>query len=169
MKEEGITGTGEFISPHKEIYLSRLRNQHKALEYILHDISEEQMRRRPEPSKWSIYEHLAHLTRYQEVFEERLHRLLEEDGIKFGRYNADHDHDFAKLCLKPVQEVLNELDSKRDQLIGTIESFNDSELKRTGVHYVYGKININGWIELFLLHEAHHFNTIFRLTGSYRK
>lgn len=169
MKEDSITSTSEFISPEKEVYLSRFRWQHKALDYILHDITEEQMRRRPEPSKWSIFENLAHLARYQEVFEERVQRLIEQDGVKFGRYNAEHDHDFEKLCLRPVQDVLDNLYSKRNELITKIESLHDNELKHTGIHHVYGRININGWIEFFLLHEAHHFNTIFRLTGSYRK
>ena len=169
MKEEQLNTATDFITQDKETYLSRLRNQHKALEYILNGISEEQMRRRPEPSKWSMFENLAHLARYQEVFEERMDRIMEEDGVKFGRYNAEHDHDFEKLCLKPLSEVIALFNTKRAQLIAKLGSMQESELRRTGVHPLYGKININGWIEFMLLHEAHHFNTIFKLTGPYRK
>jgi hypothetical protein len=164
MKEEAHS-----VSINKEIYLSRLNNQHKALEYILQGITDEQMRRRPEPSKWSMFENLAHLARYQEVFDERIDRMMEEYGVKFGRYNAEHDHDFAKLCLRPLGDVTAGFSSKRAQLIARLGSMTESELKRTGVHPVYGRISIIGWIEFFLLHEAHHFNTIFKLTGPYRK
>ena len=169
MKDEHENTTADFITPEKETYFSRLRYQPKALEYILQGITEEQMRRRPEPSKWSMFENLAHLARYQEVFEERINRIIEEDGIKFGRYNAEHDQDFSKLCLKPVSDVIASFNTKRSQLIAKLESMADNELKRAGIHPIYGRININGWIEFFLLHEAHHFNTIFKLTGPYRK
>jgi len=44
-----------------------------------------------------------------------------------------------------------------------ITNLNDEELLLTGSHPKFGVMTIPGWTEFFLLHEAHHLFTIFRL------
>jgi hypothetical protein len=47
-----------------------------------------------------------------------------------------------------------------------ITNLNDGELLLTGTHPKFGVLTIPGWTEFFLLHEAHHLFTIFRLAKS---
>lgn len=79
----------------KPSLLTQLVDQPPALDHLLSGLSEDQIRQRPAPAKWSIFENLAHLSRYQEVFLERMQRITTEDHPTFSRYVADEDPGFA--------------------------------------------------------------------------
>src|SRR6266542_1985639 len=110
----------------------RMQHQPDALNHLLYELNDESAKQRPDKDKWSIFENIAHLGRYHEVFLQRVQTILKEQDPLFDRYVADTD---------------------------------EKQLMRTGRHPVYGKRNINGWTEFFLLHEAHHFYTILKLTS----
>jgi DinB superfamily len=64
---------------------------------------------------------------------------------------------------KSFVELLNDFREDRHNLNKYLESLSTEQLQRTGRHPVYGLINVEGWTEFFLLHEAHHFWTIAKL------
>jgi hypothetical protein len=66
--------------------IARLELQHAALNHLLTGITEQQIRQRLTPEKWSIFENIAHLGRYQVVFLERMTVILEEEKPGFDRY-----------------------------------------------------------------------------------
>ena len=167
MKSTEETSADNFVSD-KEVFLPRLRTQHKSLDYIIYNISENELRARQNPYKWSIYEHLVHIVIYQEIFSERVDIILKEPTPVFAQYRAEKDENFAQRVNTPFEILISYFNKSREELVNTIESINPEDLKRFAFHPVYGKMNINGWIEFFLLHEAHHLNTIFKLTARYR-
>lgn len=159
---------GSYIS-RDEIYLSRLRYQHEALEYTLYALTEEQIRQRVVPDKWSVFENLAHLVRYQEVFADRLEIILKHDMPVFERYVADDDPVFYTWVGKPLPVLVQAMREKRKVIVSQVTGLQNAALQRIGVHPAYGRLNVNGWIEFFLLHEAHHLFTIFKLTSYFRQ
>ncbi|WP_411273411.1 DinB family protein [Daejeonella sp.] len=167
MKSMKEASADNFISD-KEVFLPRLRSQHKSLDYIIYDISENELRARQNPYKWSIYEHLVHIAVYQEVFRERVDIILTESTPVFAQYRAEKDENFARRVKTPFEILLPYFNKSREELVNKIDSIYPEDLKRFAFHPVYGKMNMNGWIEFFLLHEAHHLNTIFKLTARYR-
>ena len=44
----------------------------------------------------------------------------------------------------------------RADLVTRLEQLSPEDFGRTGVHSLYGSLTIFEWLELFLLHEAHH-------------
>jgi hypothetical protein len=152
----------------KDVFLSRLKNQHHSLDYIIHGLSEHELRARQNPYKWSIYEHIAHIAIYQDVFRERIEIILNEETPVFAQYRAEKDPNFALKLAVPLDQLVYSFKTRREELLVEIASMEDQELKRFAFHPVYGKMNLNGWTEFFLLHEAHHLNTIFKLTARYR-
>ena len=66
--------------------MPRLRSSHKSLDYIIYDISENELKARQNPYKWSIYEHLVHIVVYQEVSGERVDIILTESTTVFAQY-----------------------------------------------------------------------------------
>jgi uncharacterized damage-inducible protein DinB len=149
--------------------LNRLINQPDALSYLLSNLSEEQIRQRPPSGKWSIFENLAHLGRYQIIFSERLHRILAEDTPVFARYVADDDPEFddwAQLSFTDLEERTKQI---RATLNAFLSSLSQEQLACVGLHPTYGPMAIEGWIEFFLLHEAHHFFTVLKLGGELRQ
>ena len=65
---------------------------------------------------------------------------------------------------------LNEfLFTQRFLISNYVSTLSESSFMRSGKHPVYGELSIPRWIEFFLLHEAHHLFTIFKLvSGSSR-
>lgn len=143
--------------------LARLNAQPDALDHLLGGLSETQLRHRPQPEKWAIFENLAHLFRYQEIFRERLERLLVEESPTFPRYVADEDAGFADWCGKPLKRFLADGQTDRERLNAWIAQLPPEQLARTARHPAYGLLSVEGWMEFFLLHEAHHLFTIFKL------
>lgn len=144
----------------------RLRMQHQpsALDHLLYGLDETGLVQRPDKDKWSILENIAHLGRYHEVFKERMQRILDEEHPHFTRYVADTDEGFTNWCKYDPATLMRHFYDSRKDLNDFLCALNDVQMKRTGHHPVYGMMSINGWTEFFLLHEAHHYFTILKLT-----
>jgi len=100
---------------------------------------------------------------YQPAFLERLKKIETENSPLFERYVTEKDPKFYDCCKMNLREVKELITTHRILIINHIFSLNESVLKRTGRHPVYGDLAIPQWIEFFLLHEAHHLLTIFKL------
>jgi len=142
----------------------RMQHQPDSLTLLLHGLTEEQIRSRPIPDKWSIYENIVHLARYHEVFKGRMLQIVQSTNTPmFQRYKAEDDKGFYDWQQKYFIELMNDFREGRNNLNNYLTSLSKDDLQKTGSHPVYGLINVEGWIELFLLHEAHHFFTIVKL------
>ncbi|MBN8587926.1 MAG: DinB family protein [Rhodothermia bacterium] len=149
--------------------ISRLRSQHESIPFILNGMQEPLLRYRPNPQKWSILEHVAHLARYQELMPERIRRLLLEETPAFDRYSAEEDPHFKKWCALDWWVLWSGLVAGRQALAKLLTDLHPSDLDRTAIHPLYGAIPIPFWVEFFLIHEAHHLYTILQLVGVIRK
>ncbi|MGB5849857.1 MAG: DinB family protein [Ignavibacteriaceae bacterium] len=150
-----------------EIYPSikdRLNSQHLAIKELLKNLDEEFINRRPETGKWSIKENLVHIVSYHQVFLTRLNKIVKSDNPYFDRYTADGDTNFDKMKKLDTVELLNHLEEERKKIIDIIFNLNKNELQKSGTHQKFGKMNVVEWIEFFLLHEAHHIYTIFKIS-----
>jgi hypothetical protein len=148
---------------------TRLEFQHLTIRELIEDFSEQQLKYRMDPSKWSAFENIVHLATYQPIFLLRLDRILSGDSPAFTRYRADDDPQFSVDLGLPLIALLDYIDTRRAELVFQLQGMNEDELSRTGVHPVFGKMTVVRWTEFFLLHEAHHIYTIFRLLQQLRK
>jgi uncharacterized damage-inducible protein DinB len=140
---------------------TRLATQLVALDLILKGATEDAMNRRPEQGKWSAHENLAHLARYQEIFLQRLERMLREDAPQLPHYRAEGDPEWPRWVGVPTKEILSRMIARRKELIERVNSLAPAELMRTGVHSKMGALAVLEWLEFFLTHESHHLYTIF--------
>lgn len=143
---------------------TRLRYQHESIEELIEGLSEGPLKRRIQPDKWSAFEQIAHLTAYQPIFLERLHKIEQEAGPAFERYVAEHDPSFHACLQKPLSFLLEELSIQRFIIVSHLTELSDEMLQRTGRHPKYGLLTIPEWTSFFLLHEAHHLYSLFMLT-----
>lgn len=145
---------------------SRLQHQHETIYELIRGFSEEQLRQRLQPEKWSAFEQLAHLVSYQTVFMQRLQKIHQENQPSFNRYVADNDPAFIACCKRSLQDLLNDLLAQRSGITNYLMTLTEPAAGRTGHHPKYGSLTIVEWTEFFLLHEAHHLFSIFMLTRS---
>ena len=132
-------------------------------------LSDEQIRMQVNTGKWSIFENIVHLQTYQHSFIKRTRRILEEDNPVFERYTAEADPLFHDNCGKSTREVMQDLLTTRKEMAAGILSFGENDFKKTGQHPVFGKMNLVQWLNFFLLHEAHHLFTIFKMASTLKK
>lgn len=149
--------------------LDRLKNQHEVVGILISGLSEAELNFRPIPDKWSIHENIAHLTCYQPKVIARTEKILVEDNPSFDSYIPEADSNFPQFVSMSVEKLLANLKSNRIELVKLVSKLTDEQLKRTGTHAKFGKMKIIEWTEFFLLHEAHHLHTIFKLIRNIKK
>ncbi len=137
---------------------TRLHYQHKEILEIIDGLSDEQLRRNIISGKWSIFENIVHLQTYQHTFIKRIRQILDENNPLF-----------PDNCSKSTREVMQDLLTTRKEMVAGIHSFPSNDLSKTGIHPAYGKMNILQWVNFFLLHEAHHLFTVFKLAAELKK
>ncbi len=145
--------------------LQRLQYQPSSLDISLHGLTEEQVKLKPLPDKWSIFENLAHLARYHKVFKERVGLITGPGTPVFQPYKADNDPAFFEWQKKPYGQLMDDFYTDRAELNKQLAALTEEQLQGTARHPMYGLLNMEGWTEMFLLHEAHHFFTIIKLAA----
>jgi uncharacterized damage-inducible protein DinB len=148
---------------------TRLQYQHKSLVDLIDGLSDEQIRRNILPGKWSIFENIVHLQTYQHVFMLRVRQILENNNPAFPRYTAEADPEFLDNCGKSTREIMGDMITIRKQTAAEITAFPPGDLAKTGTHPVFGQLTLLQWLNFFLLHEAHHLFTIFKLAAELKK
>jgi hypothetical protein len=150
-----------------DVYTSltdRLKTQHEAIPKIISTTNSNQLLVRPQPDNWNIVDNIAHLTRYQEVFIERINQILIQQEPYFGRYSADEDPEFEKFRSINTGPLIKQINKDRNAIYNLVTGISGKQLNRCGVHKKFGSLNVIQWTEFFLLHEAHHIFTIFQLS-----
>ena len=148
---------------------TRLHYQHKSIMNIVEGLSDEQIRRQVITGKWSIFENIVHLQTYQHVFIERIKQLLDGNNPSFERYSAEADPMFLENCGLSSREILHDLITTRKKMSVEMPKLPETDFEKTAKHPVYGELNLLEWLEFFLLHEAHHLYTIFRLGANLKQ
>ena len=145
--------------------VARLDAQLDSLRLVLARATPATLEARPRPEEWSAREHLAHLARHHAVFLGRLRRLLAEDRPALGRYRAEDDPEWPAWAALPLDEILARLRAVRSELLALVRGLSPTESARTGLHPTFGELDVAGWLEFILLHEAHHLYTALVRVG----
>lgn len=148
---------------------TRLQYQHKSLMDIIEGLSDEQVRRNIHPGKWSIFENIVHLQTYQHTFIARIKQILEDNNPSFPRYTAEADPLFLDNCTKSSREIIQDMVTTRKEMAAEIISFPESDFIKTGNHPAFGAMTLIQWLHFFLLHEAHHLFSIFKIAAALKK
>ena len=152
------------LHPHT---VERFCNQHKTIKSYIDDLPPEAIYNRLNTDRFSIHETIAYLTRYQHIFMDRIARIVSEVNPHLEIYKPDQDPEFTFTNAKTTGSLLHELYRLRQDLWLMIEEMPDENFARVGTHAVLGRMNMNQWIEFFLLHESNQLFKIFKMAGSF--
>jgi uncharacterized damage-inducible protein DinB len=112
--------------------------------------------------KWSALENLAHLARYQEIFLDRIDKILKQQGPAFSIYRAEQDPEWESWKGLAYKEVVARLAASREKLVARLKSLSPDDYARTGIHPRFGEMNLALWVEFFLAHEGHHLYAVLQ-------
>ncbi len=146
---------------------ARLEQQLDTLFIFTDPLSDLQLRKQVVDGKWSVLLHMAHLARYQEVFIQRLDRIMLEELPGLPAYQAEGDFGWGIWQAADRTIISQHLKETRNTLLELAKGYSPAQLKRQGYHPRLGAMDVGQWLEFFLLHEAHHLYTIFQLRQEY--
>ncbi|HKA17056.1 MAG TPA: DinB family protein [Blastocatellia bacterium] len=149
--------------------LLRLETQLDVIPVLLRDAPPRIITAGTPRGEWSAHENLAHLARHHEIFLERLRRIMTEDAPELGRYRAEEDSSWSEWSSLTTDEVIRRLNNLRAEIIQFIRGLSEPEENRVGIHPLFGQMDLNGWIEFFLLHEAHHLYKLMLALGEAKR
>lgn len=147
----------------------RLKTQHCILTDLILNLTDDELNFAVIPGKWSIKQQIAHLLRYEEMFFDRLQIIMSTFNAVFFPYVSDEDDKFQEVCDLPLKQLLLDFERKRETLTSFYFNLNSGELSRKGRHTQLGYFSIALWAEFFLLHEANHLYSIFRMSNHLKK
>jgi hypothetical protein len=100
---------------YKSLY-DRLKNQHETIENIISKTDKARLTLHPLPDKWSIKDNIAHLTKYQPIFIDRINTILRNDLPTFDRYKAELDPDFESWKSRDIADIIKTLHIDRQAI-----------------------------------------------------
>jgi hypothetical protein len=148
----------------KPEWKERFTLQQKTLESMLHRFPDPVLRARPQAGKWGAFEHIAHLSHYQDITLGRLADLIAgAASTDVTPYRAEEDPEFLAWCELSTPAILERYHVARHALISELSDVNPRKAIHVLMHPTYGKFDLDGLVEFFLHHEAHHLYQTFRL------
>jgi uncharacterized damage-inducible protein DinB len=118
----------------KEETLNNLAQGRQTLYQTIQGLSEEEMTQVPVEGTWTVKDVLGHLSAWEEVFLKPLRRYA--DGAPFETevvedYLAWNDEQAARKKSVPLNTILNELTSVRQELVAAASRLSDEQWKES--------------------------------------
>jgi uncharacterized damage-inducible protein DinB len=153
----------------KSWLVSSLKKSHLVFAATLGDVSQEQAQQlRDGPDGWTILEIVCHVRDYQEIFLERLRRMIEENSPILTPYDEAArqalvtDHRYAQQNLRAV---FQDYVQTRDRFIEQVLALDEAQLERIGIHPMTGQIDPSVTIFHIVMHDIDHAEQIARVRG----
>ncbi len=135
-----------------EEYLAGARSLRQAVQ----DMTQQQLRARPVPGKWSTLEVVCHLADFEPILADRMKRVIAEerpaligaDENRFAAALAYHDRD--------SEEELKIVETTRSQMAKILRKLPDAALERVGVHSERGPLTLEQLLTAAIRHIPHH-------------
>jgi hypothetical protein len=128
----------------------------RTLRQAIAGMTDEQLRARPVPGKWSTREVVCHLVDFDPILADRMKRILAEDRPQL--LGADQNRFAAALAYdqRDIEEELALLEHTRSQLARILRNQPDSVLQRVGVHNERGPLTLAQLLTIASGHIPHH-------------
>jgi uncharacterized damage-inducible protein DinB len=119
-------------------------------------LTQEQLRARPIPGKWSTLEVVCHLADFDPILADRMKRVIAED--RPALIGADENRFAAALSYheRDCEEELALIDATRSQLAKILRKLPDSALARVGIHNERGPRTLEQLLAGATDHIIHH-------------
>lgn len=127
----------------KERLLANLKSLPHELDDLVQNMSDEELRWRPIPNRWSISEILCHLRDVErDVFQVRLRRTLSEQGAVFELWDQDRVAAERGYDAQSGRQALEEFKALRAETAGSLQSVPVDEWAKTGTHPERGAVSV---------------------------
>ncbi|MBI4484215.1 MAG: DinB family protein [Acidobacteria bacterium] len=155
----------ESIKVRWEIF-STLERGPRTLSTLLHGVSAEALRRRPEPAKWSALEIACHLRDAEQLFLERYAKMAHEEKPALRMMDNELLPTRRNYLGQDPASVAKEFGRLRQDTLVLLRALPHPSWQRTGLHPKRGEVTIETLVRIHAGHDGTHFDQIrSRLLG----
>lgn len=146
--------------------VERLRATARDLVSLTSGVSQARMQRRPTPRDWSAAMVVAHLADAELVYGQRFKQVLVEDRPRFVSYDENAWVERFSRIEEDLKDTLARWRANREHTIRLLESLEDAEWRRAGVHPVRGEMTMRQLLALLAEHDRQHLDQLRRAVSS---
>ncbi len=126
-------------------------------------LTEELLKERPAEGKWSLHELALHLCETQDVFVERVARMLTEERPQIVPFEPDEARQNGLYFTENFTKRMKEFTVQRTTLVSLLQTLTDAQWKLEGRHPQMKHYTIEKAMESFMRHEEHHLHQMFNV------
>ncbi len=123
---------------------------------VVRGLSEEQIRARPVPGKWSILEVVCHLADSDQAWAHRIKRVIAEELPLLIGYDETRFAAALGYHARTLNEELEFSERTRRQLAQIVRGLKAGALTHEGIHERAGKMNLQQMLQIEIDHFEHH-------------
>ena len=143
--------------------ISLLEKTPRLLETLLGDLPGELLHWKPAPDRWSISEVLAHLAALEQVYAERMLRMIAEDSPALTKYDLAGAAARGEYSRGSAGENLALFTRTRRSTLALLTCLPASAGARTGVHSELGTVTLAHMLNEWASHDLGHLRQIAEL------
>lgn len=150
--------TGSF--PHDEVGAMLRANAAEWIALLRGDAAV--LRRRPSPEVWSVLEYAAHVRDVFRIYDERLARMLDEDGPLYANWDQDATAVGDRYDTSDPAVVADEIDEAAARLADRFDSVSGDGWNRTGHRSDGASFTVDSFARYFIHDPIHHLYDVAR-------
>lgn len=139
-----------------EALITTLENAPAIILPLVREVPTENLKRRPQPGKWSAHEHACHLTEVHSLFFSRLELMLNESRPHFTAYNPDEAMEEGALLEVDLEEALEQFSLDRARLVEELKDLSEDDWLREAMHEEYDHYSVFIMFRHLVLHDMLH-------------
>ena len=143
--------------------ISLLGKTPQLLETLLGDLPDDLLRWKPKLDRWSISEVLAHLAALEQIYTERVRRMMAEDSPALAKYDLDGAKAREDYSHGSGTENLANFIQTRRSTLAMLAGLPASAGTRVGVHSELGTITLAHVLHEWANHDLGHLRQIEEL------
>jgi DinB family protein len=143
--------------------ISLLTKTPQLIQTLLGDLPGELLHWKPQPDRWSISEVLAHLAALEQVYAERVVRMVAEDSPPIMKYDLAGAAARGEYSRGSAEEHLEHFTRARRSSLAILTGLPASAGCRTGVHSELGTITLAQMLNEWANHDLGHLRQIAEL------
>lgn len=153
--DQAHLGQIEHIKTRYEI-LQKLEGGLRLVESALEDVSDEVLRRKPAPGKWSILEIVAHLAVAEQLFVTRYAMIADRDRPALPTADNNELAALLKFNEQNLDEALKEFKRLRRDTLTLLRALPQKGWRCTGLHPQRGEVTLEDLAKIHSTHDASH-------------
>jgi uncharacterized damage-inducible protein DinB len=151
---------------HRNLIITRLAEHVDELRSFTQGLTEQQLKERPAKEQWSLHELVMHLIEMQDVFIQRLTKLLVEEKPTIEPFEPDDARKRGLFLMESLEGRLATFLDQRATLVKLLQTLSEQQWQLEGVHPEIRHYTVEKCMESLMRHEEHHlyqmFNVFFR-------